>query len=51
MERVREFRRERRYRKRDRWFLESSERERSREEGNANCRGNDAKEANGKKRR
>ena len=51
MERAREFRRERRYRKRDGWFLEGGERERSREERNANCCSNDAKEANGKKRR
>jgi len=44
MKRVRKFRRERRYRKRDGWFLECGERERSREEGNANCRGSNTKE-------
>jgi len=32
-------------------ILEGSEREISREEGNANCYGNDTKEANSKKRR
>jgi len=37
---------------RDGWFLEYSRREeRSREEGNTNCHGSDAKSTNGKKRK
>jgi len=49
MEGVREFRGGRR--ERDGWFLEDGRKERREEEENANCCGNDVKEANGKKRR
>ena len=53
MERVRESGKERRYRKRDEWFLECNERERrdDEERRNTNCCGNNAKEANGKNRK
>ena len=51
MERVRDFRRERRYMKSDGWILECGRKERREEEGNANGHGNDAKSTNGKKRR